>query len=257
MRDGGDKAVKKKMVTKNNQTFLVPKKIPIYKRIWFLILCAIVLLLIFIFIGGIGRNTEKAAEKGNSQITEVSAAPVKTAGTTESSIADYTSIGDRLSKPAIIGDMISFDLSTRNEETIDIKLNGIYNSVNGKSVEDYLVAENQFNPKATEGRQWVVIDAKILYRAKNPDNKIATKNIMLEPIAIVDKQLQPKVSVMVSDQMKTRFKLINDKAVNELIPVLIPTELTGHYVIVRFNGFLDEDYRYIRIYDDTVTAKDI
>ena len=56
-----------------------------------------------------------------------------------------------------------------------------------------------------------------------------------------------KDSIVEPEGMENTFELYNKTTVDKLIPILVPTDLNGHDVLLRFNGFLGEDYRYLKI----------
>ncbi|EGP4929767.1 hypothetical protein HQ850_00860 [Enterococcus faecium] len=239
---------RKKVVHENGKSYVVVEKKPIYKRVWFWILAVIVF---FVIVGLIGGTTKKdeAAEPATASSSKSNAANLDEKEKTESSTKDVFTLGDSISEPAVVGDTFSFALNDYSDETIGIKVNGIHNSVNGISIQDILTNENQFNPVANDGWQWLGVHVSILYLAEDLDDENASQNIMIDPRVIVDKKLLSRDSVVEPEGMENTFELYNKTTVDKLIPILVPTDLNGHDVLLRFNGFLGEDYRYLKISD--------
>lgn len=205
----------------------------------------------FVIVGLIGGTTKKdeAAEPATASSSKSNAANLDEKEKTESSTKDVFTLGDSISEPAVVGDTFSFAPNDYSDETIGIKVNGIHNSVNGISIQDILTNENQFNPVANDGWQWLGVHASILYLAEDLDDENASQNIMIDPRVIVDKKLLSRDSVVEPEGMENTFELYNKTTVDKLIPILVPTDLNGHDVLLRFNGFLGEDYRYLKISD--------
>lgn len=205
----------------------------------------------FVIVGLIGGTTKKdeAAEPATASSSKSNAANLDEKEKTESSTKDVFTLGDSISEPAVVGDTFSFAPNDYSDETIGIKVNGIHNSVNGISIQDILTNENQFNPVANDGWQWLGVHASILYLAEDLDDENASQNIMIDPRVIVDKKLLSRDLVVEPEGMENTFELYNKTTVDKLIPILVPTDLNGHDVLLRFNGFLGEDYRYLKISD--------
>lgn len=112
----------------------------------------------FVIVGLIGGTTKKdeAAEPATASSSKSNAANLDEKEKTESSTKDVFTLGDSISEPAVVGDTFSFALNDYSDETIGIKVNGI-------SIQDILTNENQFNPVANDGWQWLGVHASILY----------------------------------------------------------------------------------------------
>lgn len=237
---------RKKVITENRKSYGAKEKKPVYKRVLFWILCV---LLFFIILGTfIGGDNNDNGNSANPNYDNQNTSKSRSTDSSESSL-----IGDKMSSPGVVGEVVSFDLNDYSDETVGVKVNGFYSSINGSSVQDYLLNENQFNPEAIDGWQWVVADTDIAYLAEDMDNEEASQTIFLDPKIIVDRQIQQKQSLVVNEDMDTHLELYNKSSVTKFIPLLIPTDLNGKNTVVRFSGFLGEDYRYIQIRSNDIS----